>query len=186
MGWIYCMYFGWAVKCALALTCSLSWFTGYSVVAACVITFRWKNDDGSQISTTSMSHRLEGIICITVIACCGFTAGFLFRYSVSPFAYIFLIVPVTFAILVTAALRFRQEQMDPPGFSCPWVPMVPALCIFVNIFLFAQLHYEAWVRLIVLSIVAIGVYAFYGQHHANPTVEREVVTYHKAPEDEAL
>lgn len=28
--------------------------------------------------------------------------------------------------------------MDLPGFSCPGVPVVPAFCIFVNIFLFAQ------------------------------------------------
>lgn len=55
-----------------------------------------------------------------------------------------------------------------------------------DINLYLQLHYEAWVRFIVLSIVAIGVYAFYGQHHAHPTGDREVITYHKAPEDEAL
>ncbi|KAI3804243.1 hypothetical protein L1987_25639 [Smallanthus sonchifolius] len=186
VGFIACILAGMLNVHLLSHVLSVGSLAGYSVVAACVITLRWKNNIGSQISATSMSHRLEGIICITVIACCGFTAGILFRYTVSPFAYIFLVVPITFAILATAALRFRQEQMDPTGFSCPWVPMVPALCIFVNIFLFAQLHYEAWVRFIVLSIVAIGVYAFYGQHHADPTVEREVVTYHKAPEDEAL
>ncbi|KAM0030605.1 putative amino acid/polyamine transporter I, cationic amino acid transporter [Helianthus debilis subsp. tardiflorus] len=191
VGFIACVLAGLLNVHLLSHVLSVGSLAGYSVVAACVITLRWKDNDDissemTQVTATYMSHRLEGIICITVIACCGFTTGIIFRYVVSPFAYIFLIIPIIIAILATAALRFRQEQMDPPGFSCPWVPMVPALCIFVNIFLFAQLHYEAWVRFIVLSIVAVGVYAFYGQYHANPTVDREVVTYHKAPEEEAL
>ncbi|PWA74638.1 coatomer beta' subunit (COPB2) [Artemisia annua] len=50
--------------------------------------------------------------------------------------YLFVIVRVTMAVLAASSLRFRQLQMDPPGFSCPWVPIVPALCILVNIFLF--------------------------------------------------
>ncbi|KAK1430371.1 hypothetical protein QVD17_13053 [Tagetes erecta] len=186
VGFIACVLAGLLNVHLLSHVLSVGSLAGYSVVAACVITLCWKDNIGSQVSATFIPHRLEGIICITVIACCGFTAGILFRYVVSPFAYIFLALPIAIAILAAAALRFRQEQMDPPGFSCPWVPMVPALCIFVNIFLFAQLHYEAWVRFIVLSIVAIGVYAFYGQHHATPTGECEVVTYHKAPEEEAI
>ncbi|KAK9058973.1 hypothetical protein SSX86_021591 [Deinandra increscens subsp. villosa] len=186
VGFIACVLAGLLNVHLLSHVLSVGSLAGYSVVAACVITLRWKDRIGGQISATSMSHRQEGIICITMIACCGFAAGILFRYVVSPFAYIFLIIPITIAALAAAALQFRQEQMDPPGFSCPWVPIVPALCIFVNIFLFAQLHYEAWVRFIVLSIAAIGVYAFYGQHHANPTGEREVVTYHKAPEEAAI
>ncbi|KAI7737928.1 hypothetical protein M8C21_027394 [Ambrosia artemisiifolia] len=166
VGFIACVLAGLLNVHLLSHVLSVGSLAGYSVVAACVITLRWKDNIVSQVSAPSMSHRLEGIICITVIACC--------------------VTPIIIAFLAAAALRCRQEQMDPPGFSCPWVPIVPALCIFVNIFLFAQLHYEAWVRFIVLSIVAIGVYAFYGQHHANPTVEREVITYHKAPEEEAL
>lgn len=86
---------------------------GYSVVAACVITLRWKDNIGSQVAATFLPHRLEGIICITVIACCGFTAGILFRYVVSSFAYIFLVLPITVAILAAAALRYRQvKQID--------------------------------------------------------------------------
>ena len=81
---------------------------GYSVVAACVITLRWKNNIGSQVSASLMSHRMEGMICITVIAACGFAAGILFRYVVSGLAYLFLIVPVTIAVLAASALRFRQ------------------------------------------------------------------------------
>ena len=78
-------------------------------MAACVITLRWKDTVGSQVvSATLMSHRMEGIICITVIATCGFAAGILFRYVVSALAYLFLIVPIAIAVLAAAALQFRQ------------------------------------------------------------------------------
>ncbi|XP_071691180.1 cationic amino acid transporter 9, chloroplastic-like [Rutidosis leptorrhynchoides] len=186
VGFIACILAGLLNVHLLSHVLSVGSLAGYSVVAACVITLRWNENISSQVSTAYTSRRTEGILCITVIASCGFAAGILFRYVVSALAYIFLTIPVAISLLAVLALRFRQVQVTPPGFSCPWVPMVPALCIFVNIFLFAQLHYEAWMRFIVLSIVAIAVYAFYGQHHANPTSEREVVTYHKAPEEEAL
>ncbi|XP_075110568.1 cationic amino acid transporter 9, chloroplastic-like isoform X2 [Nicotiana tabacum] len=74
---------------------------------------------------------------------------------------------------------------DTPGFSCPGVPIVPIVCIFINIFLFAQLHHEAWVRFVVLSIVTVGIYAGYGQYHANPLSSKTSIIYHRAPAEEA-
>lgn len=121
---------------------------------------------------------------------------------------------------------FLQVYMNPPGFSCPGVPIVPAVCIFFNIFLFAQvcsrripstilltvaipqfhietyqrneintsklitnsfslqLHYEAWVRFVILSLISIGIYAFYGQYHADPLSSNETIIYHRAPIEE--
>ncbi|GFZ00697.1 cationic amino acid transporter 9 [Actinidia rufa] len=139
--------------------------TCYSVVSACVVTLRWKDKTSSQVSRKWISSWREGVICLIIIACCGFTAGALYRFGASLF---FLIVPVVIAVFAAAALYCRQVYTHPPGFSCPWVPIVPAVCIFFNIFLFAQLHHEAWVRFVVLSIITIGIYAFYGQYHANP------------------
>ncbi|KAF2303560.1 hypothetical protein GH714_019154 [Hevea brasiliensis] len=54
-------------------------------------------------------------------------------------------------------LKFGLVYTDPPGFSCPGVPIVPVVGIFFNIFLFAQLHHEAWVRFFVLSIVMAAI-----------------------------
>lgn len=173
---------------------------------------------------------------------------------------IFVVVFFFFSVTITANLWstscsfsfpyplfliLLQVYTAPPGFACPWVPALPAICIFFNIFLFAQvclwctplisewlfhvicgvpqfidknqywqhmnlfltaclyncvlsyyfikltsdlimqLHYEAWVRFVVLSIISIGVYAFYGQFHANPVSENETIVYHRAPTQEA-
>ncbi|KAK3003053.1 hypothetical protein RJ639_018014 [Escallonia herrerae] len=160
---------------------SVGSLTGYSVVSACVVALRWKDKSASQYSTRWISKRGEGITCLIVIACCGFATGLLYRFSAS---FIFAIVAIVIAILAAAALYFRQMYAVAPGFSCPWVPVVPAVCIFFNIFLFAQLHYEAWVRFIVLSIISVAIYAIYGQYHANPVSSSETITYHRAPAEE--
>ncbi|KAJ8512547.1 hypothetical protein OPV22_002981 [Ensete ventricosum] len=143
---------------------SVGTLTGYSVVSACVITLRWKDKVTGQVSGKCISARCEGIICLVIIALGGFLAGLCYRFSGS---FIIIIFAVVMAILGAVAVQFRQGYADPPGFSCPGVPIVPVLSIFINIFLFAQLHEEAWYRFVVVSLISVGIYAIYGQYHAN-------------------
>ncbi|XVE74093.1 hypothetical protein DITRI_Ditri11bG0171600 [Diplodiscus trichospermus] len=159
---------------------SVGSLTGYSVVAACVVTLRWKNRTGNQVCSKYTSTWCEGVICLVIVACCGFATGVLYRFSAS---FIFMIVAVVIAIIACAALFCRQAYSDPPGFSCPGVPVVPSVCIFFNIFLFAQLHHEAWIRFVILSLISVGIYAFYGQYHANPSSDATII-YHRAPEED--
>ncbi|XP_057981496.1 cationic amino acid transporter 9, chloroplastic-like [Malania oleifera] len=161
---------------------SVGSLTGYSVVSACVVTLRWKDTSVSQVSAGWFSAWREGVACLIIIACCGFSAGLFWRINASSF---FLLGSVIVAIIASIALCCRHVYADPPGFYCPGVPIVPAVCIFCNIFLFAQLHYEAWVRFIVLNIIAIGIYAFYGQYHSNSQISDESIFYHRAPAGEA-
>lgn len=156
---------------------SVGALTGYSVVSACVLALRWKDKTASQFSSRWTSAWREGVLCIVTVACCGFAAGLFYRFSAS---FIFLVVAVVIAILATAALCCRQTYTNPPGFSCPGVPIVPAVCVFFNMFLFAQLHHEAWVRFVVLSIIMVGIYAFYGQYHAKPGSDESII-YQRAP-----
>ncbi|KAG7025340.1 Cationic amino acid transporter 9, chloroplastic, partial [Cucurbita argyrosperma subsp. argyrosperma] len=146
---------------SLSRILSVGTLTGYSVVSACVVTLRWKDRTASQVSSSTWR---EGVICLVVVACCGFGAGLFYRVG-WPWVSI---VAAVFALLAAIALHFRHVHGDVPGFPCPGVPFVPALCIFFNMFLFAQLHQEAWVRFVVVSIITVIVYAFYGQFHANP------------------
>uniref|UniRef100_A0A1D1YS50 Cationic amino acid transporter 9, chloroplastic n=1 Tax=Anthurium amnicola TaxID=1678845 RepID=A0A1D1YS50_9ARAE len=161
---------------------SVGSLTGYSVVSACVIALRWKDKTQSQVSMRCISAWQEGIICLITIACCGFVSGLCYRFSAS---VIILLAAVSIALLAFAALHFRQVHADPPGFSCPGVPVVPAVSIFFNIFLFAQLHEEAWWRFVILSIIAVGFYAVYGQYNADPECYYNSITsYQRAPTED--
>ncbi|KAK8482411.1 hypothetical protein V6N13_022149 [Hibiscus sabdariffa] len=158
---------------------SVGSLTGYSVVAACVLTLRWEKKTETQVTSKSMSTWCEGVICIVIVACSGFATGVVYRFGAS---FIFMIVALVIAILACGALCCRQAYSEAPGFSCPWVPILPSVCIFFNIFLFAQLHYEAWVRFVVLSLISVCIYAFYGQYHANPSSD-ETIIYHVPPQE---
>ncbi|CAI8591754.1 unnamed protein product [Vicia faba] len=183
---------------------SVGTLTGYSVVSACVVVLRWKDKTSGQVSP---SAKREGVLCLIVVALSGFTAGLLFRYEVS---IIFVIVAMAVAVGASLALLFRQNTRrnmkktsglftsrrvrhgfirrrlstevygDSVGFSCPGVPIVPNICIFFNMFLFGQLHHEAWVRFVILSFIMVGVYAIYGQYHGDPNAD-ETIIYHEAP-----
>ncbi|KAK2351982.1 Cationic amino acid transporter 9, chloroplastic [Trifolium repens] len=153
---------------------SVGTLTGYSVVSACVVVLRWKDRTNSQVSS---AKRREGVIFLITVAVSGFAAGLFFHYRVS---FIFVIAAIVVAVAASLALHFRQVYGDSVGFSCPGVPIVPSICIFFNMFLFGQLHHEAWVRFVILSIVMVGVYAIYGQYHADPSADENIV-YHEAP-----
>lgn len=179
VGLVACVMSGLLNVHVLSHILSVGTLTGYSVVAACVLSLRFEDKPANQASGRWCSKWAEGVICLIVLGCCGFAAGATYRFGSS---YFFLIIPLVIALVALVALYLRQVYTDPPGFSCPGVPFLPALCIFFNIFLFAQLHYEAWVRFIVFSIITVGVYAFYGQHHAKPSSE-ETIVYHRASPD---
>ncbi|KAF7825125.1 Cationic amino acid transporter 9, chloroplastic [Senna tora] len=178
VGIVACVLAGLLNVHALSNVLSVGTLTSYSVVSACVIALRWKDKMASQVSS---SARQEGVLCLIAVAFCGFGAGLFFRYDAS---HLFLILAIVVATAASAALCFRQVYADAIGFSCPGVPIVPVICIFFNMFLFAQLHHEAWVRFVFLSAVMVGVYALYGQYHADPSAQENAV-YFRAPEEES-
>ncbi|PKU59851.1 cationic amino acid transporter 9, chloroplastic isoform X1 [Dendrobium catenatum] len=157
---------------------SVGILTGYSVVSACVITLRWKDLASGQVSSRYISPWHEGVTCLLVVGFCGFAAGLFYRFNVS---IVLLLIAVLIAILAGVALHVRQIYENPPGFACPGVPLLPIVSIFVNIFLFAQLHEEAWIRFVVLSIISIVIYAVYGQYNADPTGSEQTIIYRRAP-----
>ncbi|KAJ4956073.1 hypothetical protein NE237_012856 [Protea cynaroides] len=162
---------------------SVGSLTAYSVVSACVVTLRWEETVVSEVSTRWISTWLEGVLCLLTIACCGFGAGLCFRFGAS---FVMLLVTVVIAVIAVVALHYRQVYVDPPGFSCPVVPLFPVSCIFFNIFLFAQQHQEAWLRFVVLLVVSVGIYAFYGQYHGHPRTSNQILVYDKPATEEAL
>ncbi|KQK00595.1 cationic amino acid transporter 9, chloroplastic [Brachypodium distachyon] len=170
---------------ALSHILSVGTLTGYSVVSACVITLRWSDKSTSYRSLGNMSVWQEGVLCLVMVALCGFVAGISYRFS---YAIAFIIVAFLIAIAASLALQFRQVYVpvDPPRFSCPGVPLVPVVSVFFNMFLFAQLHEEAWYRFVILSLIAVGVYAGYGQYNAAPsTSDHPSVGYHGVPSEAA-
>lgn len=74
-------------------------------MSACVITLRWTDKPASQASARWQPNRMEGILCLVMISCGGFTAGLFYRLST---ALAFPIIAIIVAVFAIASLFFRQ------------------------------------------------------------------------------
>lgn len=75
--------------------------TGYSVVAACVVTLRWREKTSSNV----YPGWNEGVVSIGLVVCSGFAMGLCFRFSAS---ILFMVLAMLVAIVSVAALHFRH------------------------------------------------------------------------------
>ncbi|PIA54056.1 hypothetical protein AQUCO_00900555v1 [Aquilegia coerulea] len=53
------------------------------------------------------------------------------------------------------------------GFLCPFVPLLPIVCILVNVYLMINLGSGTWIRVSIWMIIGIIVYLFYGRTHSS-------------------
>ncbi|CAM8980846.1 unnamed protein product [Rhodiola kirilowii] len=53
------------------------------------------------------------------------------------------------------------------GFICPFVPLLPIVCILINVYLLVNLGGGTWARVSVWLFTGVLVYAFYGRNHSS-------------------
>uniref|UniRef100_K3Z4R5 Cationic amino acid transporter C-terminal domain-containing protein n=1 Tax=Setaria italica TaxID=4555 RepID=K3Z4R5_SETIT len=55
------------------------------------------------------------------------------------------------------------------GFICPFVPLLPVMCILINTYLLINLGGGTWMRVGVWLVMGVFVYIFYGRSHSSLT-----------------
>ncbi|WVZ59967.1 hypothetical protein U9M48_010047, partial [Paspalum notatum var. saurae] len=55
------------------------------------------------------------------------------------------------------------------GFTCPFVPVLPVMCILINTYLLINLGADTWMRVGIWLLMGIFVYIFYGRTHSSLT-----------------
>ncbi|GAV88379.1 AA_permease_2 domain-containing protein/AA_permease_C domain-containing protein [Cephalotus follicularis] len=53
------------------------------------------------------------------------------------------------------------------GFICPFVPLLPIVCILINTYLLVNLGTATWARVSVWLVIGVFVYVFYGRSHSS-------------------
>lgn len=61
----------------------------------------------------------------------------------------------------------------PKTFGCPWMPVLPLLSVFLNIYLMVSLELATWIRFVVWTVFGLCIYAFYGYSHSKLRKRRE-------------
>lgn len=52
------------------------------------------------------------------------------------------------------------------GFICPFVPVLPAACILINVYLVINLGTSTWIRVSIWLLFGVVIYLFYGMKHS--------------------
>lgn len=63
-------------------------------------------------------------------------------------------------------LLWLPQNKTPLAFKVPFVPILPQVSIFINIFLILKLSYLTWVRFAVWMVIGMSIYLFYGLRHS--------------------
>ncbi|KAF8084325.1 hypothetical protein N665_0723s0008 [Sinapis alba] len=64
------------------------------------------------------------------------------------------------------------------GFICPFVPLLPIICILINMYLLVNLGSATWARVSVWLVIGVLVYVFYGRKHSSLANAVYVTTAH--------
>jgi APA family basic amino acid/polyamine antiporter len=62
-------------------------------------------------------------------------------------------------------LRYTAPELHRP-FRCPWVPVLPGLCIVACLYLMHGLGLVTWVRLAIWMAIGLVIYFCYGYRHS--------------------
>lgn len=74
------------------------------------------------------------------------------------------------AIGSMVVLLLLPQNKTPLPFKVPFVPLLPLLSVFINLFLILKLSYLTWIRFAVWMVIGLSIYLFYGLRHS---VEKE-------------
>ncbi|XP_010435518.1 PREDICTED: cationic amino acid transporter 3, mitochondrial isoform X2 [Camelina sativa] len=115
---------------------------GWNITFTCIGNFL--------LSYAASSFRLPGVL----------------RYSVCGVGGLFLLV----GLIVLSCIDqddARHSFGHSGGFICPFVPLLPVVCILINMYLLVNLGASTWARVSVWLFIGVLVYIFYGRRNSS-------------------
>jgi APA family basic amino acid/polyamine antiporter len=92
-------------------------------------------------------------------------AGFFPLSTVAELVNMGTLVAFSIVALGVIVLRYQQPGLERP-FRCPWVPVVPLLCMGCCIFLIACLNTLSHQLFVIWLFIGLAVYFLYGVKHS--------------------
>jgi APA family basic amino acid/polyamine antiporter len=149
---------------------SIGTLLAFAVVCGGLIVLRY-SPPASDRSRAAVRTRFTLPLIVVAITALSFGFGFSYKYDAP------VLVLLLFAWLIIAAIGyvwlFYKPQPKVGFFSCPLVPFVPGLGVFVNVHLLSQLQIMAFVRVVVWSAIGLAIYFGYGITHSRLNFRRE-------------
>lgn len=72
--------------------------------------------------------------------------GYDYVTSNAVWALVIVCILTATCLLILLSITVQPREKDNKLFRVPWVPLVPAISIFINIYLMLQLDFYTWIR----------------------------------------
>jgi basic amino acid/polyamine antiporter, APA family len=74
---------------------------------------------------------------------------------------------LAFVIVCIAIIVLRRTSPNTPRpFRTPWVPLIPALGVAINLYMMVNLGKANWARLVIWLAIGLVIYFAYSRHHS--------------------
>ncbi|XP_046468574.1 cationic amino acid transporter 2 isoform X1 [Neodiprion pinetum] len=174
---------------------SIGTLLAYSIVAACVLILRYeeseayeKKDDrtlksftfiakqffnGNKLhhSTRLTASLVTWLVFAYFVLCACTSMMIVFSgdklLNIEPWAVAIFVLLIASLVSILVSVYLQPVSGRKLSFSVPFVPFLPALSIFINIYLMMMLDNMTWVRFGVWMAIGLAVYFLYGIRHSN-------------------
>lgn len=162
---------------------SLGTLMAYTIVAACILILRYRNDHASYLEKSATTraevvrqilnfnllkrpNRLtSNIVKAAIILFALFTIFFCILIGAPSnwFVYSGLIVLAIVLVMLTLIIA-RQPTIESSTLSIkvPAIPLLPLISIFMNLYLMCQLEAGTWIRFVIWCAIGYAIYFTYG------------------------
>uniref|UniRef100_A0A8C5G6V7 Cationic amino acid transporter 2-like n=1 Tax=Gouania willdenowi TaxID=441366 RepID=A0A8C5G6V7_GOUWI len=184
---------------ALVDMMSIGTLFAYTLVAICILVLRYACVIFPPSQATTRTSKNVSLLTVSIIFVAVVLSLFISGAVGSLLALhwwsLLCLSVITLLLVVIITLILRQPQSTTKAaFMVPFVPLLPILSTFVNIYLMVQLGSDTWVRYAVWMAVGLIIYFGYGVQHsvqkqrlqnAKTRVSIHTITTTVDPKDEA-
>lgn len=124
------------------------------------------NMEPSRFSGLIVNISTSLIAILIIIFCIVTVLGKEALTNVELWAIFLLIVSAVLCSVVTVIIWRQPESKTKLSFKVPFLPVLPVLSIFVNVYLMMQLDRGTWVRFAVWMLIGFAIYFGYGLWHS--------------------
>ncbi|XP_034970841.1 high affinity cationic amino acid transporter 1 [Zootoca vivipara] len=128
--------------------------------------FRPQNTDPSKLSG-SVVNVSSCIIGVLIVTFCSWTVlGKDALKNGTPWAIALLVAVFLLCFFFTVVIWRQPESKTKLSFKVPFLPILPVLSIFVNVYLMMQLDGGTWIRFAIWMVLGLVIYFAYGMWHS--------------------
>lgn len=170
---------------------SIGTLLAYSMVAACVLVLRYapdsKKSDTSETMTfksflketfaskttypTKVTSSVVSWLIIIFFTCCFVLSGIMTVFEDSLYKGELWLISIclvmgTFLFLLLLSVSYQPTSDVKLGFAVPFVPWIPGVSIFINIYLMTNISKDTWIKYTYWILIGLVIYFTYGIWHS--------------------